>query len=276
MSRTPWAGPNRPHLADGEDRPIVVEMLGPFRITVLGETVTTGLRGRARALFAWYLLRPEGATIDEIVDALWPNTDPDQVRHQFWRPFGDLRTRLRSTGDDALEVLEKIGEHYRPHPAEITCDLWSFQSALGDAARAGDDETARAALRRAIDAYRGDLLSGIGYPWVEPVRQDLHRRALDAHLRLAELEDHAGHPELAVAVLERVIDLDRYAEEPYRRLMALHAAHGRHDAVTATWQLLQRRLADLDVDVDEATARLYRTLVATDTSPASRPIRLSS
>ena len=106
--------------------------------------ITSGLRGRARALFAWYLLRPEGATSDEAVDALWPDTDPDQVRRQFWRPFGDLRTRLRSTGDNSLEVLEKIGEHYRPHPAEITCDLWGFQAALGDAARADDDETARA------------------------------------------------------------------------------------------------------------------------------------
>ena len=268
--------PEPPALAEGEDRPIVVDMLGPFRIAVHGETITSGLRGRARALFAWYLLRPEGATSDEAVDALWPNTDPDQVRRQFWRPFGDLRTRLRSTGDSSLEVLEKTGEHYRPHPAEITCDLWTFQKALGDAARAGDDETARAALRRAVETYRGDLLSGVGYPWVEPVRQDLHRRALDAQLRLAELEERAGYPELAVAVLERAIDLDRYAEEPYRRLMALHAAHGRLDAVTSTWQLLQRRLADLDVDVDEATGRLYRSLTTTDTSPMSRSIRFSS
>ena len=132
--------------------------------------------------------------------------------------------------------------------------------------------TARAALRRAVDAYRGDLLSGVGYSWVEPVRQDLHRRALDAQLRLAELDDRAGHPELAVAVLERAIDLDRYAEEPYRRLMALHAAHGRPDAVTATWQLLRSRLADLDVDMDETTARLYRTLTNTDAPDvATRP-----
>jgi DNA-binding SARP family transcriptional activator len=268
-----WPGP--PDLTDGDDRPIVVELLGPFHITVHGQAIASGLRGRARALFAWYLLRPEGATIDEAVDALWPNTDPDQVRRQFWRPFGDLRTRLRSTGDNSLEVLEKFGEHYRPHPGEITCDLWSFQAALGDAARANDDETARVSLRRALDAYRGDLLSGVGYSWVEPVRQDLHRRALDAQLRLAELDDRAGHPEFAVAVLERAIDLDRYAEEPYRRLMALHSAHGRLDAVTATWQLLRSRLTDLDVDMDETTARLYRTLTNTD-SPTSRPVRLSS
>ncbi len=263
--------------ANGE-RSIVVHMLGSFRITVDGEPVTSGLRGRAKALFAWYLLRPEGATSDEAVDALWPNTDSDQVRRQFWRPFGDLRARFRSAGDDALDVLEKTGEHYRPNPAEISCDLWVFQAGLAEAAHAGSDETARVALSRAVDLYRGDLLQGAGYPWVEPVRQDLHRRALDAHLRLAELEDHAGRPDAAVATLERAIDLDRYAEEPYRRLMALHSAHGRIDAVTAAWQLLQRRLADLDVDMDDATARLYRSLTAPDAKPPTgpRPVRLSS
>ena len=270
---TEW--PEAPELAGDEDRAIVVEMLGPLRIAVHGQTITSGLRGRAQALFAWYLLRPEGATSDEAVDALWPDTDPDQVRRQFWRPFGDLRTRLRSTGDNSLEVLEKTGEHYRPNPAEIACDLWRFQAALGDAARADDDETTRAALRRAVETYRGDLLSGVGYSWVEPVRQDLHRRALDAHLRLAELDERAGRPELAVEVLERVIDLDRYAEEPYRRLMALHAAHGRPDAVAATYQLLRSRLADLDVDMDETTAWQYRSLT-TDTPSTARSVRLSS
>jgi DNA-binding SARP family transcriptional activator/LysM repeat protein len=272
----PW--PEQPLVNVGGERPIVVQMLGPFRITVHGEPVTTGLRGRAKALFAWYLLRPEGATSDEAVETLWPNTDPEQIGKQFWRPFGDLRARFRSSGDDALDVLEKTGEHYRPNPAEITCDLWDFQAALAEAAQADNDETARVALRRAVKIYRGDLLQGAGYPWVEPVRQDLHRRALDAHLRLAELEDQAGRPDAAVATLERVIDLDRYAEEPYRRLMAHHGAHGRLDAVTATWQLLQRRLADLDVDMDDATARLYRSLTALDAKPptAPRPVRLSS
>ncbi len=272
-------------LAASEDRarpvrPLVVEVFGPLRITAFGQPVTTGLRARAQTLLAWALLRPEGATIDEIVDALWPDTAADRVLKQFWHPLGDLRTYFRGPHKETLDVLEKVGEHYRPNPAEITCDLWDFQAALADAARASDDQTARTGLHRAVDAFHGDLLAGSAERWVEPVRQDLHRRAVDAHLRLAELEDRAGRPDAAVAVLERIIDLDRYAEEPYRRLMALHAAHGRRDAVTATWQLLQRRLADLDVDVDDATARLYRTLVTPDRVPAAptntRPIRLRS
>jgi len=272
----PWPVQSSP--SDAVDRPIAVQVLGPYRITSHGEAVTTGLRGRAKALLAWYLIRPEGATSAEAVEALWPDTPPERVQRQFWYALGDLRARVRGPGDEALDVLVKTGERYEPCAAEIVCDLWDFQHALSDAARADNDDQARAALRRAVDTYRGDLLQGSDYPWVEPARQDLHRRALDAHLRLAEHEEHAGHTDAAVEVLEQAIDLDRYAEEPYRRLMTLHAAHDRLDAVTAIWRLLHRRLGDLDLDIEPSTVRMYRTLTATGagTVDGPRPIRALS
>lgn len=254
----PW--PERSHLSEVGERPIVVQVLGPYRITVHGEKVKTGLRSRAKALLAWYLLRPDGATSDQAVEAIWPDTPPERVQRQFWYALGDLRTGLRGFEEETLEVVTKIGEQYQPTAAEIACDLWEFQYALIDAARANNDGEVRDALGRAVDLYRGDLLEGGDYPWADPARQDLHRRALDAHLRLAQHEQHSGHVDVAVEVLEKAIDLDHYAEEPYRRLMALHAALDRPDAVTDTWRLLHRRLGDLNLDVDAATARLYRSL----------------
>jgi DNA-binding SARP family transcriptional activator len=238
--------------------------------------VATGIRSRAKALLAWYVCRPEGASAEQAVDALWPDTPPEAVLRQFWRALGDLRAGLRGPGSETPEVLEKTGECYRPAPGEIACDLWELQAALGAAARVEDDDAARQALRRAVEVYRGDLLDGTGEPWVEPVRQDLHRRALDAHLRLAELEEAAGRPDAAVATLEQAIELDRYAEEPYRRLMALHAARGRLDAVGSIWRQLNLRLAELDLDVEPASARLYRTLTAGQVTDPPRPARLRS
>jgi len=256
---------------DAHSSPIRVEVLGPLSITVGGAVVSTGLRSRARVLLAWYLCRPEGASAGQAVDALWPDTPPEGVLRQFWRALGDLRVALRGLGGVTPEVLEKTGEHYRAKPDEIGCDLWDFQVALSEAARAGDDDTARRALRRAVDAYRGDLLEGTDDLWAEPVRTDLHRRALDAHLRLAELDEHAGNVPAAVEVLERVIELDRYAEEPYRRLMALHARRGRPDALSATWKLLRQRLAELDLDVEAASVNLYRSLAPTERREGPRP-----
>jgi len=241
--------------------PIVVQLLGPYRISVHGELVTTGLRRRAKALLAWYLVRPQGATTDESVEALWPDTPPERVQRQFWYALGDLRARLRGPGNGGVDVLTKDGDRYLPITHEIACDLWEFQHALNDIARANDDSETREALQRALDTYRGDLVEGSDYFWVETVRQDLHRRALDVHLRLAELELSMGHHDTAVGVLEQAINLDGYAEEPYRRLMAIHATRGRPDAVAATWRLLNQRLGDLDLDVESVTIRLYRSII---------------
>lgn len=133
----------------------------------------------------------------------------------------------------------------------------------------------RAALHRAVDTYGGEFAAGTDYLWAEPVREDLHRRALDAHLRLAELEDVAHCPDAAIGILERAVGLDGCAEEPFRRLMTLQAGLGMTSSVRATWHQLQRNLAGLDVDSEPATARLYRQLtdkepIAAARSPDSR------
>ncbi len=259
----PWPEPAPADLPDDlGPRPVCVRVLGHLEVTVRGEAVVTGLRSRARDLLAWFMLRPEGATSDEAVDVLWPDTAPGRVHGQFWRSFSDLRARLREAAGVDLDVLMKAGEHYRPARSEIVCDLWELQAALAEASRTDDQDQARLALRRAVGCWRGDLLVGVDRPWIEPVRQDLHRRALDAHLRLAELEEQAGRSDAAVEVLEQAIEGDRYAEEPYRRLMVLHASHDHRHAVRAVWQLLQGRLGELDLDVESATASLYRQLTA--------------
>jgi DNA-binding SARP family transcriptional activator len=243
-------------------KPIGVRLLGPYQITAHGEEVTKGLRSASKELLAWYLLRPEGASLEAAVDALWPDTEPDLVTKRFWRALGDLRTRLRhSDSSEKEELLIRSGNHYHPKSDEITCDLWDFEHYLAVAARADDEEGTRSALRSAIDVYQGDFVSDLDYLWAEPVREDLHRRALDAHIRLAELEEAQSHESAAIDILMHAIKLDRYAEEIYRRLMVLQSRLGRSDSISSTWRQLQRSLADLELDPAQPTTRLYQELI---------------
>jgi DNA-binding SARP family transcriptional activator len=261
-----------------EAAPVVITVFGPYEIAVAGEVVSRGLRTVAKELLAWLCLRPEGASVEAAVDALWPDTERAKVHKVFWLAAANLRTRLGAPSESESKVLVASGDVYRLDPDAVSCDLWAFQQALATAARAEEDRPARDALRRAVDAYGGDLLVGTDYCWVEAVRQDLHRRALDAHLRLAEIDARLGNHEAATDTLRRAIDLDRYAEEPYRRLMKLHAERGRLDAVVDTWKLLNCRLAEIDVDPEPATERLYHSLTRPPASPADRArrARLSS
>ena len=242
-------------------KPIQVRLLGPYQITAHGQEITKGLRSAGKELLAWFLLRPEGASSEASVDALWPDTSPELVTKRFWRALGDLRTRLRSDhSSEKVEVLIRSGDHYHPELDKITCDLWDFQRHLSEAARAHDVSEVACALRAAVDVYRGDFATDADYLWVGPVREDLHRRALDAHLRLAEAEEESGNQAAAIEALSHAIQLDQYAEEVFRRLMALQGRTGRIDSVAATLRQLERNLANVELDPEPATVLLHNEL----------------
>jgi two-component SAPR family response regulator len=177
-------------------------------------------------------------------------------------PTGPLKARFRAPGGVTLEVQTKTGERYRPSVAEISCDLWEFQRCHDHAAHGGNYEEVSAALRGAVGAYAGDLLAGSDFPWIEPIRQDLHRRRLSPSGRNGQPERTLRESSQRVA---GGIELDRYAEEPYRRIMTLQAASSRPDTVTATWRLLQSLLGDLDLEAEDATSHLYDYLTSNGT-----------
>jgi DNA-binding SARP family transcriptional activator len=247
--------------------PIRIELLGPALVEAWGEKVSSGLRASAYELLAWYAMHPDGATAEAAIDALWPDAPGKRGRERFWTALGNLRSRLHGPGEDGFEILAKVGEHYRPDPSVLDLDLWRFEAALTDAARANERVAVVAALERAAAAYGGDFYPSADALWVEPAREDLHRRALDVHIRLAEYHGDDGRPDAAIAALERAIELDPICEDAYRRLIALQSQLGRNDAAQRAWRLLLGRLAELDLEPEATTAELIHDLLAPRSAP---------
>jgi DNA-binding SARP family transcriptional activator len=241
---------------------VQVQVLGPFTIQTATGELRSGLRASARELLAYYLVHPGGASLEQAVEAMWPDTEPGRERERFWTALGNLRTVLRkATGADQLKAIQRDGLRYRVDHGVFGVDLWRFETALAGARRAELDPAVAAALAEAGEAYGGTLLDGAPYAWVEGPREDARRRAVDAQARLAELRETAGELEGALAALEGAISADPVAEELYRRLMRLQAGLGRPDAVRRTYRLLARRLADLDVDPAPETEQLVAELL---------------
>lgn len=254
----PW--PDLPALEPSRTTVVSVQLLGPPTLRASGQEVANGLRASARELLTWFLLRPEGATAEAAIDAIWPDVAPERGPQRFWTALGNLRSRLREVGDHPVEVLVKAGEHYHPEFGVLDVDVWRFQAAVNDATHAGDATSMVEALGRAAATYRGDLVDGTDYLWIEPLREDLHRRALDVYVRLAELQSDADAIDAAIQTLEQAIKLDPIAEELYRRLMELLARAGRTDAIKRLWARLTGALADLDLDPEPQTEAVMRGL----------------
>ncbi len=181
-------------------KPICVRLLGPYQITAHGEEVTKGLRSAGQGALGLVFVaagRRKPRRSRRCTLARHRNGFGYQAILACPRRPSDPPSSQRLV--EKQELLIRSGNHYHPKSDEITCDLWDFEHYLAAAARAEDDKETRSALRSAIDVYQGDFVSDLDYLWAEPVREDLHRRALDAHIRLAELEEAHGH-EVAASI----------------------------------------------------------------------------
>jgi DNA-binding SARP family transcriptional activator len=251
-------------------RPVEVRVLGPLRILVRGAEVDTGLRTKARELIAYLATRPQGATDEAAVDAVWPDAAAGRGVEQFHTAVGNLRKVLReATGlGEAMFVEHTVG-HYRIDPDLVEVDLWSFQTHLREAERCADDDPARAtALTAAVGAYRGELAEDARYEWAEALREQLRRQVVDALTDLAELRETSGDVPRALAVAERAVTVDPYAEAVYRQVMRLQASAGRPDAVARTYRLLELRLTDIDAEPEPLTRQLLTDLAPRRGGPA--------
>ncbi len=242
---------------DGRDlpRPVRVALLGGYRIDAgtTGE-IKNGLRAKARELFAFLLLHPQGVTRDAVVDTLWQHVDADRATNQLYTVLGNLRSALRTaTGLTGASFIDRIGEQYRVDPALIDTDLWRFEAALLRANAGGvDRETIAGALEEVAALFAGDPLDGMPYGWAEPLREDIRARAVTALTRLADLHEPTD-PDRAADALELAVRIDPYSETLYQRLIRLLAARGRRDDLRRVWRQARNRLDEIDVDPDEET-----------------------
>lgn len=238
---------------------VEVRMLGTYKINAGGSEIRTGLRASARELLAYYLLRPQGATAEAAIDALWPDTNASTGKDRFWTALGNLRS---ATGVDHALIIKSAGT-YAIEPGVFDVDLWRLQDALGIVQSSnGTKHMTIKALTAALSEMAGDLLEGCIYGWAEPIREEVRRRSLDACVRLAQLLLDGNDREAALSALQQGIRIDPYAEDLYQRALQLLDELQRPDVARRLFRELGARLAELDADPEDETKRLLKNSVS--------------
>jgi DNA-binding SARP family transcriptional activator len=214
-----------------------------------------GLRRRGREILAFLALRPEGATTETLVTALWPEDDPDAALVRLRRDIDNVRDVLRRASGlpDAMFIVHR-DERYRLNPVLVDTDIWEVERALAELPDAGDRRERCRLLERAVGLNSGQLLEHASYEWVDPgLRENFSRRVVDAAHQLSKLREEVGDVEGAAAAAERAIAADPDCEELYRRLMMLQVRLGRPDAARRTLRVIEARLADVGAEPEEET-----------------------
>jgi len=182
-----------------------------------------------------------------LVALLWPDADESHARGALRHELSQLR---RSLGPGVL--LGEGGESVGVNDQQLWCDLQAFLSALADGKPAD-----------ALDLWRGEFLPGLQVEggeferWLDEMRRQLVRRAVDAARTLIATAEEAGDLVAAVGWARRQTQLAPYDETAWQRLLMLLDRNGDRAGALSAYDRLASFLHDeLEVEPSPETRRL--------------------
>lgn len=207
-----------------------IHLLGDLAIAVDGSIVAPARWRSKKALEVLRYLAyagTRGARREEVIEAVWPEREPEKGRTLLRTALADIRKSLepgRQAGEPS-RFLTTTGDR-----VVVTC-----RTDLGDAevaARAGDPATAFTLLAPG--------LGEIDEPaeWWEELARHVSRLRAEAADRVASV----GDPDLRARAMEALIDAEPWRKDLYDALAAVHRDAGDEAAARA----VERRWFDSD------------------------------
>lgn len=239
-----------PRDVDRDEEGWAVTLLGGFRVRQGGADVTPP-PGLPSTLVKLLALRG-GMAVDEVVDRLWPDSDPPAGRARLRNLLNRLRDRsgaLVVRHDGRLQL-----------DASVTVDAERFERLAVEVLAAEPDDRAGLA-RRCLSLYAGELLPGDRYEdWAAASRERLRRR----YVALVDMvvDDAVAREDLdeAVTWLDAAIEAEPVEERRHVAAAGLLLRQGRRSAARVMVERGIAAAAELGVPPSSALARLAREL----------------
>ena len=234
-----------------------VLLLGPLEIPSTAHRRRRA-PGPAHELVAYLALHPDGASRDELLEALWPNQNPARSEQRFWQASKEAR-KLLDGG-----IVRDSGR-YRLDRDRVDVDADALERLLAQADDAGDELAEQELLEQALALFRGDPLEGCDFRWAAgPVRR-LAARRIELVERAARARLANGDARGALDAAEAGIAADELNERFWQVALEAEAASGAREAVTQRYDELVRILDKrLGLKPGTETRAVYLRLLGPD------------
>jgi DNA-binding SARP family transcriptional activator len=238
-----------------------VRCLGGFRLELDGTPVdVAAVKPRARS--ALRVLAAHGGRpvhTETLVDALWPDLDAAAGKRNLQVAVSSLRRLLDHHRAGAGALVRREGPAYVLALPDVGCaDVAVFAAACTearDAARAGDADRVLDAGDRALVAYGGDLLPEEGpADWAVERRRQLAADATEVAQAVAEAALDLGLHDVAASACARGLEIDRYHDGLWRRLVDAQERSGDLAAAARTQERYHEVLRELGLPAEPAAA----------------------
>lgn len=263
-----------------------IRLLGPVGLWDEGVEVELA-RSHRRAVLAVLAMTPRRpVAFDVLIDRVWGEEPPREVRHSLYSHVSAIRRRLAQLGPaSGGSQLRRLKGAYLLDVDPDRVDLHRARRLAAEARQLAGDaaDQDRRALRlwqEASALWRADPLGGVGGEWAARVRAGLHEEWLALVVERYRLELRLGHHAAVVGPLAALL-ADHPLAEPLAglQMIALYRS-GRQEAALEVYTRLRRRLvAELGdepgVELRELHERILRRDPALDLAPAPAPVALA-
>jgi DNA-binding SARP family transcriptional activator len=210
---------------------VFVEDQGRVVIRV-GERVVPGteIRRKVLALICFLLTRPGlSATRDQVLEALWPELDPELAVNSLNQTLYFLRRVIEE------DYSEDLSPGYVVHDSDL---VWldpglvtSRSSQCRDLIRDMPKRPAPDDVERLVALYGGRFALDFEYEeWASSYRDSLHASYLEIVERSVSEDLHSGHYDRGISVARRALEVDPHADQIEVSLLRLYRATGAHSA----------------------------------------------
>lgn len=224
-------------------------VLGPIEFWATGIRKDLGT-AKERLLLA-ILLLAEGRPVpaETLIDRVWGENPPAEVRQSLHTDMSRLRRRLKAYGvaDDARLVAPPGAYALEVAPRHV--DVFRSRELRAQAAtsrRNGDSKEAVKLLREAVHLWRAEPLTGISGEWVDQMRASLDGDYRAMAQELAEIELATGNHAEIVGFLVDLIARYPLDESFVGHLMIAYYWCGRQADAITLYRETARRLHDDD------------------------------
>ena len=254
--------------------PVVVEVLGPLRLFVEGESVD--VRGPKRRAVLAMIALAEGrtVTVDQLMEALWPAEAAESGRAALHAHV----SRLRAHFGPAAARLETGHDGYRIDLGPDGLDVARARALLAAARPGAQPEPARAfaLLRQAHALWRGPMLADLTD--VAPIATAVHGferlHAVVTDALIASAVD-ARQADAVVGLASAAVAADPLREQAVLLLMRVLAATAQAPEALRTGREYRHRLAEeTGLDPSPALGSLERDIAGGAAGPTPTPGRL--
>ena len=224
-------------------------------------------RQKVKTLLALLVMnRGRELSRDRLLAMMWPDSDPESARKNFYTIWSLLRAAL-TLPDGSCPYLIRQQNVCRLNATLFRSDVAEFDEVCRALmfADLGTDGWARLAAQ-VDERFSDDLMPGEqGTAAIERMRAECRMRLVDSLVTAAKRLGEAGHVQESLWFARAALRRDESREDAYTVLMRAQVAAGQRAAALDTYFTCRRYLADgLGIDPSLETMAVYRGIIETE------------